>query len=97
MWWVRAYSAAASPLSAGTVSVPGLTVCFRLRRWQTSILSEMGRELRFILRCHGSTKPARAPPASERRGSASHDLVGFNDAAAHKHSAAFQFETPAVS
>ncbi|XP_043213245.1 glutamate receptor ionotropic, kainate 2-like [Amphibalanus amphitrite] len=64
----------------------------------TSVLSEMGRELRFILRCHGSTKPARAPPPAERRGSGSHGLVAFNEAAARKHSAAYgDFGTPAVS
>ncbi|KAF0287222.1 Glutamate receptor ionotropic, kainate 2 [Amphibalanus amphitrite] len=62
----------------------------------TSVLSEMGRELRFILRCHGSTKPARAPPPAERRGSGSHGLVAFNEAAARKHTAAYgDFGTPA--
>lgn len=55
-----------------------VTHCVVFHCSQSSLCSEMASELRFALRCHGSTKPARKKGSGSGRGTASTDEERFH-------------------
>jgi len=66
---------------------------------KSSVAKEMGRELRFILRCRGSTKPTRGSDLDKDGDSEGTGLVPLSDRAATKQAAALDgsSDPPAVT